>query len=251
MTAKVTVLGCSGTYPANGNACSSYLVDDGRSQLLLDAGNGSLARLTQVVDITDIDGVVLSHLHPDHFVDLVAMAYALRFHPSGPLEVDVWAPAGAEEMLTRHLDDDSKEKFGANVRVHEIGPGTRVSVGDISLQTFDSNHPANAMSVRVEAGGAVVAYSGDTGGSDELVECARDADLFICDATWTNGSGPHPPGLHLTGEEAGRHAARARARRLLITHVSPYESPEQVAAEASAVYDGETLIAEDLQEHVL
>ena len=251
MTVKFTVIGCSGTHPANGRVCSSYLIDDGRTRLLLDAGNGSLANLTRAIDLAELDGVVLSHLHPDHFVDLVAMTYALRFHPQGALQIPVWGPVGTREMLTRHLDPDSRDKLNDNLMVSEVAPGTRVGAGNVIAETFPSNHPAEAMSMRVRAGTSVIAYSGDSGGSDDLVTCARDADLFVCDATWAARSGPRPAGLHLTGEGAGRHAATAGARRLLVTHVSPYEDAQAVAAEAAAVYDGEILVADDLQEHIL
>lgn len=79
----------------------------GDTRLLLDCGNGALANLTRATDLAALDGIFISHLHPDHFVDLVAMAYALRFHPEGPLTVDVWGPDGLQEMVTRHLDQDS------------------------------------------------------------------------------------------------------------------------------------------------
>lgn len=251
MSLQFTVIGSSGTHPAYGRVCSSYLLDDGNHRLLLDAGNGSLSNLTQVLDLTELDGVIISHLHPDHFVDLVSMAYALRFHPSGPLTVPVWGPAGTREMLTRHLDADSRERFDENLRVLEVTPHSRITMAELEVELFPSNHPAGAMSMRVAAGGAVVAYSGDSGGSEALVDCARDADLFVCDATWSVQDGPHPEGLHLTGDGAGRYAARAGAKRLLVTHVGPYADRVQVAAEAAAAFDGETLLADDLQEHVL
>lgn len=245
-------MGCSGTHPAFGRACSSYLVDDDVTRLLLDCGNGSLANLTQVTDLVQLDGVFVSHLHPDHFVDLVAMAYALRFHPAGPLRVNVWGPVGTREMVTRHLDPDSGSRFDDCLVVHEITPGTAIDVGGLGVATWPSNHPAAAMSARVtDAGGTAVAYSGDSGGSDDLVACAEDADLFVCDATWAEATGPYPEGLHLTGADAGRHAQRAGAHRLLVTHVNPYADRHEVAAEASRAYDGVTLLADDLQEYVL
>lgn len=252
MSLRFSIMGCSGTYPAYGRACSSYLVDDGDTRLLLDAGNGSLANLTSTTALTRLDGICISHLHPDHFVDLVAMAYALRFHPDGPLAVDVWGPVGLREMIGRHLDPDSLSKLDGNVQITEITPGDEVTLGALRLQTWPSNHPASAMSVRVTgADGTVIAYSGDSGGSDDLIECARDADLFACDATWSEATGPHPEGLHLTAAQAGDHARRAGAQRLLLTHINPYADRQALAAEASAVYDGETLLSDDLQEYNL
>lgn len=251
MSLNFTVIGCSGTHPAHGRVCSSYLLDDGRTRAVLDLGNGALAKLTTVLDLADLDAVVISHLHPDHFVDVVGLSYALRFHPDGPLSVLAYGPPGLGEMLTRHLDLDSRERFREVIQIAEVEPSDRWQLGSLQVATMPSHHPAAAMSVRVEGGGAVVAYSGDSGGSDELVACAQEADLFACDATWSAAGGPYPDGLHLTGEGAGRHAARARARQLLVTHISPWEDRRRIATEAAAAYGGPTLLADDLQEYTL
>jgi ribonuclease BN (tRNA processing enzyme) len=201
--------------------------------------------------VSTIDAVIISHLHPDHFVDAVSMAYALRFHPDGPQSVDLYGPRGTGEMLTRHLDPESRVRFNENLKVAVVSPGHVIEVGAMNVSLLASNHPAQAMSLRVVTGDRVVAYSGDSGGSDDLVDCARDSDLFVCDATWSAASGPHPVGLHLTGEQAGRFAQHAGAARLLVTHVSPYADRQAVADEAAAEYDGDTLLADDLQEYEL
>lgn len=251
MSLNFTVIGCSGTHPAHGRVCSSYLVDDGRTRAVLDLGNGALSKLTTVLDLVDLDAVVISHLHPDHFVDVVGLSYALRFHPDGPLTVDAYGPQGFGDMVTRHLDLDSRERFNETVRITEVASTDDWAIGSLDVSSVPSHHPAAAMSLRVTGGGAVVAYSGDSGGSDDLVACARDADLFACDATWSAAGGPYPDGLHLTGEDAGRHAARARARQLLVTHISPWEDRRRIATEAAAAYGGPTLLADDLQEYTL
>ena len=251
MNLQLTVIGCSGTYPAGGRVCSSYLVEHGGNRVVFDLGNGALSNLTRRTDLADLGAVVLSHLHPDHFVDVVAMAYALRFHPRGPLQVPLYGPPGTGEMVTRHLDEDSRVRFGENLRIVEGLPGQPFAVGSLDVDVYPSNHPAAARSLRISAGDRVIAYSGDSGGGAELLDCAAGADLFVCDATWSERGGPHPEGLHLTGAGAGRHARSAEVGRLLVTHVSPTEDREQVLTEAADAFDGETLLADDLQELVL
>jgi ribonuclease BN (tRNA processing enzyme) len=85
--------------------------------------------------------------------------------------------------------------------------------------------------------GASFVYSGDTGVCDQLVELARHADVFLCEASWTHAP-DRPPALHLSGTEAGRIAAQAGVRELLLTHIPPWTSREDVISEAKAEFDG-------------
>jgi ribonuclease BN (tRNA processing enzyme) len=103
-------------------------------------------------------------------------------------------------------------------------------------------HPVTAYALRVEAGGRTLAYSGDSGVCHGLVDTARDADLFLSEASFVEGA-PNPPDLHLTGAEAGRTATDARSRRLLLTHIPPWHDPEKVLAEAVGTYDGDVGLA--------
>ncbi len=246
---RLTVLGSSGTHAARGRACSSYLVEAGGTRALLDCGNGSLANLTQVIDVAELDAVVLSHLHVDHCADIFGLYYALRFHPEGPQTVDVYAPKGAHGHLAHMVHGDPE--FGRRCRFREVAAGDVVEVGALTLTLYASAHPVETLASRVEADGQVLAYSGDSGQTPRLHDCARDADLFVCDSSWLAADGPHPPDLHMDGRQAGATAAAANARRLLVTHVFPTVDPESVAAEARTEFGGEVLIADDLEEHRL
>lgn len=245
----VTVLGSSGTYAGRGRACSSYLAVSDDARLLLDCGNGSLANLTRVCDVTDLDAVLISHLHPDHFADLYGLYYALRLHPSGPQSVDVHAPAGALERVSRLLYDDGQ--FGRCLRFQEARAGERLRIGPFDVALHAAAHPIETLASRVTAGGRTLAFTGDSGPTDRLVPAARDADLLISDATWLESEGPHPADLHMSGADAGRLAARAGCARLLVTHVFPTTDPGDVAEEAAAHFDGEVLVAEDMEEYRL
>lgn len=248
---KVTVLGSAGSHPGNGRACSSYLVSAGDHHLLLDCGNGSVTNLMDAVDPADLDAVIISHLHPDHFVDLFGLHYALRFHPQGPKTVDVYAPAGARELMTGLLLGDAADSFNRHLPVHVAAAGDSMDLGPFVVELSAANHPIETLATRVTVDGRVIAYSGDSGATETLVACAERADLFICDSTWLSRDAPFPSGLHMTGTEAGQHASAAGADRLLVTHVFPQRAPDEVAAEAAAVYDGVVLVAVDREEHEL
>ncbi len=249
MTARLTVLGCAGTYPGAERACSSYLVEADGWRLLLDCGNGSLSNLQRRCDVAEVDAVVISHLHPDHFVDLFGLYYALRFHPDGPRSVPVHAPRGAFEHLGLMLDD--LETFGRHCRFSVAAAGDVLELGPFTLRLSAAAHPVETLASRVEVDGRVLAYSADSGPTPGLADTARDADLFIADATWLERQGPLPEALHMTGRQAGRQAAAAGASRLLLSHLFPATDPAEVAAEATEVFDGEVLVATDLLELAL
>jgi ribonuclease BN (tRNA processing enzyme) len=249
VTTSVTVLGCSGTHAGPGVACSSYLITAKGYRLLLDCGNGSLANLQRHIDVADVDAIVISHIHPDHFVDIYGFYYALRFHPDGPLSVPVYAPAGAGDFAAQLLQ--SGETFHEVCRFQAAAAGDRLELGPLHVELFAASHPVETLASRVDTGDEVVAYSADSGPTDALVHCAREADLFMCDASWLERDGPFPEGVHMTGAEAGRTAAAAAARRLLVTHVYPGFDPREVAAEAAEAYTGQVLIAKDHQEYLL
>lgn len=245
----LTVLGSAGTRPGRGQACSSYLLEHDGYRLLLDCGNGSLSNLQHRIDVTDVDAVLISHLHPDHFADVYGLYYALRFHPGGQVSVPVYAPAGARAFIAQLLHDD--EEFDQVCRFQEVAAGDTLGLGPLRVRLFAAEHPVETLAARVEAGATVVAYSADSASSPNLADCARDADLFLCDATWLDRAGPHPDGLHMTGLQAGALAAQAGAARLVLTHLYPGTDPEEVIAEAARAYDGLVLTASDLEEHIL
>jgi ribonuclease BN (tRNA processing enzyme) len=240
---RLTVLGSSGTHPGRDRVCSSYLVEHDGYRLLLDCGNGSLSNLQKVVDVAELDHVLVSHLHPDHFADLYGLYYALRLHPSGALRVPLLAPAGAEAFISRLLPGTD---LAAHLPAMVGSAGQRMELGPFTVELFAAAHPVETLAPRITADGAVLAYSGDSGPTGELVDCAREANAFLCDSSWLEADGPHPPAMHLTGAGAGRIAAQAGANHLICTHVYPRNDPDAVAAEARAAFDGEVLVAHDL-----
>ncbi len=248
---QLRVLGCAGTHPAPDRLCSSYLVESDGYRLLLDCGNGSLTNLQRVCDVADLDAVLLSHLHPDHFADLYGLYYALRFHRDGTQSVPVYAPAGASAHIAQLLPPDSADTFAASCRFHTVAAGDAIELGPLRVTLFAAYHPVETLACRVESEGGVLAYSADSAPTPALADCARDADLFVADCTWLARLGPYPPGTHMTGLQAGAQAAQAGARRLLVTHVFPAYDPVEVAAEAARAYGGQVLVARDLLELTL
>jgi len=245
---KLTVLGSAGTHAGPDRACSSYLVEHDGFHLLMDCGNGSLSNLQKCVDPAAIDAVLLTHLHVDHFGDLYGLYYALRFHPSGPGSIPVYAPPGAQAHLAQLLHGDPEDTFAQVCCFVEARPGDTLDLGPLHLELFAARHPITTLAPRITVGDAVLAYSADSAMTDALIDCARDADVFIADCSWLERMRPLPDGVHMTAKEAGETAKRANVRTLLVSHVYPTTDPAEAAAEATSVCDAEVVIAYDLLE---
>ena len=249
MTLELTVLGCAGTHTGPDRMCSSYLVRSGGYRLLLDCGNGSLSNLQRCCDVSDIDAIIISHRHPDHFADLYGLFYALRFHDRGPLSVPLYAPQGAFEFAAQLID--SPDVFAQTFRLFVARAGDVLELGPLKVTLHEANHPVESLASRVEADGRVLTYTADSGASPSLVHAARDADLLLADATWLERERPLPSGVHMTGLEAGQLATAAAVKRLVITHVYPSTDPAETLAEAAMAFSGPIDAAYDLQEIVL
>ncbi|MDT0166930.1 MBL fold metallo-hydrolase [Actinotalea sp. AC32] len=250
---RLTVVGCSGSFPGPGSAASCYLVQaddaEGRTwSVLLDLGSGALGPLQRVCDPAALDLVGLSHLHPDHVADVSGLYVYLRYRPDGvrrrgPLPVH--GPFGTASRLADQYGLEPGESMADQLTVHAWQPGSPVRVGPLELTPVAVEHPVPAYGVRVSGPSdedpsrtVVLAYSGDTDVCDGLTPLAAGADLFLCEAAFVEGRDDAVRGIHLTGRRAGLAATAAGAARLLLTHVPAWNEPGVAAAEAADVFDG-------------
>jgi ribonuclease BN (tRNA processing enzyme) len=239
---KLTIVGCSGSVPGPDSAASSYLVEQDGFRILLDLGSGAFGALQRHLDPADLDAVVLSHLHADHCLDLTAMVVHRRHGAPEPLpRIPVLGPGGTHDRLHAAYGPAEHRDLRDVFSVAAVQPGER-ELGPFRLRFERVNHPVETYAIRVSAAGRTLAYSGDTGVSPGLVAAAAGADALLCEASVTDGR-PHPPDLHLTGQEAGEHAAAAGVGRLLVTHVPPWTDAPVVAEAAAKAFGGPTDLA--------
>jgi ribonuclease BN (tRNA processing enzyme) len=239
---RITVLGCSGSVTGPDSPASGYLLTaDGAPPLVIDFGGGVLGSLQRQADPSSVQ-VLLSHLHADHCLDLPGLFVWRRYHPKAPKDralmygpADTWARlAQASSPFGGEVDD-----FSDIFEVRHWTDGEPVSFGSLTVLPRLVAHPTEAYGMRItDTSGAVLAYSGDTGVCDQLVDLARGADVFLCEASWTHAPAERPPHLHLSGTEAGQMAARAGVGELLLTHIPPWTSREDVITEAKAEFHG-------------
>ncbi len=246
---RLTVVGCSGSFAGPESAASSYLVRteaDGRTwNLLLDLGSGALGSLQRHVPPDDLDAVVLSHLHPDHCVDLCGLYVTRRYRPAGRLEgrLAVFGPSGTAEWLTKMYHGVEPGGMESEFDVTPVAHGATFTVGPFSVTAFLVNHPVEAYGYRVEADGEVLAFTGDTDDCPALDDLLRGADLALMDAAFVDGR-DEVEGVHLSGSRAATAAARAGGvGRLVLTHVPAWNDPEVCRAQAAAVWPGEVELA--------
>jgi ribonuclease BN (tRNA processing enzyme) len=246
---RLTVVGCAGSFPAPASAASCYLLeaDDetGRTwRIVLDLGNGALGPLQSHIGLAELDAVLVTHLHPDHCLDLCGLYVAYTYNPSGrrPERLPVYGPVGTFERLERAYGEHERGSLAVAFDVKELDDGTPLQIGPFRVLPRRVQHPVVAYGVRVEAGRASLAYSGDTDACDNLVELARDVDLLLAEASFVEGR-DLARGIHLTGHRAGQTGQEAAARRLVLTHIPVWTDPAVVAAEAREVYSGPVEVA--------
>lgn len=239
---QLTVLGCAGTFPGPDSPCSSYLLEHDGFRLVLDMGAGSLGQLQKHIGLLDVDAIYISHLHADHCIDLVAYSYARRYHPDGlPPRLPVYGPAGTGGRICSAFENPPINGLIDVFDFHEVPIGS-MTIGPFHVTSARTNHPVECHALRFSAQGRSLVYSADTGVCDALVELARDADLFLCESSWEDKSA-NPPDVHLSGREAGEHAARAGAKRLLLTHLVAWSDAEVIRREAAGAYRGQLDVA--------
>ncbi|MGW1137985.1 MBL fold metallo-hydrolase [Streptomyces zhihengii] len=241
---KLTVVGCSGSFPSADSACSSYLVEADGFRLLLDMGNGALGELQRHCGLYDLDAIFLSHLHADHCIDMCGYFVARYYRHEGGRcpAIPVYGPEGTEQRLvTAYADTPTASAMSEVFDFHTLKPGS-FEIGPFSVRTERMAHPVETYAIRVEHGGRSLTYSGDTGISATLDELAAGTDLYLCEASFVHGK-EDIPDLHLNGREAGASARTAGAGRLVLTHIPPWTDGARNLADAREVYTGPAEIA--------
>ncbi len=255
---RVTVLGKSPSWQDAAGACSGYLVQQGDLTLLLDCGNGVFSKLRPVCDYVDVDAVLITHMHADHFLDLVPFSYALRYAPrqqpvavggwpgtANPARPQLYVPRGAPEVLRRVVGCwGSGDLVDRAFAVREYDADDEVALGPLTLRFCEVPHYVRTHAVEIATGGSRFTFGADCRPNHALVRFARDTDVLMIEATLPRPERDGARG-HLTAREAGEHGRRAAAHRLILTHYSDELDPELTRAEAADSYGGPVELARD------
>jgi ribonuclease BN (tRNA processing enzyme) len=257
---ELTILGGSAAAPNPGDASSGYLVTSDGTALLLDCGSGVVSRLREQVDVHALTAVVISHLHSDHTLDLVALRYALKYAPrpngndgdSAPIPLHL--PPGGLDFLARlaavfAVGSEAPENFWGEVFApREYGPyldsPEPLLIGLLALRFAPMAHyiPVWAIRIADERSGRVLTYSADTGPQGGLAAFAAGSDLLLCEATLLYQSIGQDPAHygHLTAAEAGQIATKAGVAHLVLTHMWDELGFDRYLADAREAFAGPT-----------
>jgi len=227
---RLTVLGRWSPYPPAEGACPGYLVEAAGQRILIDCGTGVLANLQRVASVFDLSALVITHLHPDHVLDLFVLKQALEFGrlPEVAPPLRFFGPPEAMNTLPAWMGEESGAAFRERFNFLPIVGGTAARIGPLVLRFGATAHTVPCFAVRVEAEGRVLTYSADTGPSPVVGALADGADL--------------------SARQAAQIAAQADARRLLLTHffTPAGDYAEEAKAAAAKEFGGQILIAKEL-----
>lgn len=231
MAMTLTVLGRCGSYPGPGEACSGYLLQADGTTVWIDAGSGTLANLQRHVGLREIDALVLSHEHPDHWTDLTGFYVACRYYLRRD-HVPVFAPASLRE-LAYYRDEPIDWRV--------VADGESATVGSMTLAFSRTDHPPETLAVRVDGGGRSFAYSADTGPGWSFDRFGDGIDLALCEATFLREH--EGKTHHLSARQAGEMARKAGVSRLVLTHLQPGTDPERSKAEGTEAFGADVDVA--------
>ena len=254
---NLTIVGCSGSTSGPDSAASCYLVQAPYAgsvfSLVLDFGPGAFGALYSHLHPSQVDAIALSHLHPDHCLDLCAYYVGATYSTPGAqwAKRPLYAPVGAADRLSLAynaptldgVEPPAGEPMLSHFEHHTWQPVQ--TIGPFTVETAPVAHPVETYAVRVEEngpGGGTLVYSGDTGPTESLTALAAGADLLLVEAAFMDRA-DNRPALHLCGREAAEIGQRAGVGRVLLTHIPPWHDREAVLAEATPHFSGPVSLA--------
>jgi len=249
---RITVLGKSPSWPDAGGACSGYLVQDGDTCALIDCGSGVFSKLRTVCDYAGVDAIVVSHMHADHFIDLIPFACALTYAPRdecGRPRLQL-PPGGSKQLdaLARGAGHSGELIAGA-FEVREYDPASAVTIGSLRVRFQPVPHFISTFAIEVVCAAQPerrFTFGADHRATDALDDFAAATDLLMLEATLAQPeAGPEGARGHLTAAQAGALATRCGAQRLVLTHISDELDAEWALTQARDAFDGPLDIARE------
>lgn len=249
---RLTILGGSAAGPNTGQGCSGALVEVESTRLVVDLGPGTLPELRRHADFRTLDAVVVSHLHLDHVLDVLALRFALAYNPSPPpRRLPLWLPPGGRDFLRRAAlafttVDKNDAFFGEVFAVDEYDPAASLTVGAARVRFAPTVHPVPCWAIRVDPidGGAGLAYTADTGPTADLSSLVTGASVLLAEATSPgDASEAAADRQHLTATEAARLAATTGVSTLVLTHIWEEHGAESSRWQAAEAFGGRIEIA--------
>lgn len=238
---KLVVLGGASAGPNTGQGCSGYLVEDGETRIVLDLGPGTLLELRRHTDFRTLDAVVLTHLHIDHMLDVIALCWALAHNPvRPPRPMPLWLPPGGTQLFTAlsvafAAHSDAGNAFERVFEMHEYDPDGALTIGQLQLTFTPTMHYLPCWAIRVSGpSGRDLVYTGDAGPGSGLERFATGAHTLVGESMLLERGGGQYGGS--TAAEVARVAVAAGVEILVITHLWEERGIERYREQAAVVF---------------
>ena len=230
---SITVLGCSGSYAAVGEACSGYLVRSASTTLWVDCGPGTLANLQEYCTLADLDAILVSHHHPDHCGELPVVYNAAKYY-EGIDRLAVICTADVRRVTDAfHYASDSSDLFDWQI----VADRSSTVVGDIEITFSRTDHPVETLAMCFRHDGRSILYTSDTGRDWSLAALGEAPDVVVGEGTLVDAT-DSPLVPHVSCRWLATEANKIGAGRLVVTHVPPGSDRAQHQAEAAEVFNG-------------
>ncbi|MFG1878017.1 MBL fold metallo-hydrolase [Sphaerisporangium sp. NPDC049003] len=231
----LTVLGCQTPYPRPDEPCSGYLLRAEKSTIWIDAGSGTFAELQLHVQLQDINAIWISHLHPDHYSDLLSAWNAYANTPSLPQPL-VFGPPGWRQRVEAMLGQPGAlDEVFTPLELHDR---YLTRVGPVELRAYQVEHSVPTFALQAQHRDRLFAYSADSGPCPQLVDLAQGANLLLIEA----GASKSQP-YHCTAEDVGDIATAAQVSGVMLTHLAPELDREQASTRVQARFTGTVDVA--------
>ncbi|MGL4606525.1 MAG: MBL fold metallo-hydrolase [Eubacteriaceae bacterium] len=228
---KLTVLGNTGPYPSPGGACSGYLLEHEGDSIILDFGNGAFANFLKDRKVEDIQCIICSHLHPDHFSDVFVLRYALEIkNLSVPLYIPNEPPLEVASMFYKHI-----------YKIKIISEEKIIKIGNLEVSFKEMRHPVVDYAIKITDGKKTFLYTGDTAYTKELETFAEGVDVMLCDTAFIDD---RKSPVHLSVEEACEIANKAKVKTLILTHFNPFGNKHEYYKKGKSIFKGTLLVSE-------
>lgn len=245
---KITVLGTSAAYPGTSEACTGFLLQTAGLNIVIDMGTGTLGNLQKHIDLRDVNAILISHMHADHFFDLIPYRYALQYGLDYDIsrgKIDLFLPPEGRKTLNTVVSPYSEsETFFEDVfTMHEYVPNNPIMYHDIWLEFIPVQHFIPCYGLILKSEGKIISYSSDTGPCESLDEIAKDADFFICHAGACLINGKVSEYGHMAPSIAGEIARKSGTKRLILSHLWPECDEQTTISAASATFGKDVELA--------
>jgi ribonuclease BN (tRNA processing enzyme) len=230
----------SAPYPRPDEPCSGYLLQGGGANVLVDVGGGTVAALQHYLNLEDLHAVWISHLHADHFADMPMLYYAFAYSEQPMRKIPVLGPVGWAKRVEDFVKSASEHHMSNFFQVVELKDRGIAEIGDLRIQARAVQHGVTAFGMTARLGDRSLAYTGDSGPCDALVELAKGVRILVSEV---GTDLVEIPSVHCSPEEAALTAQHAGVARLVLTHLAQDLAPEAAVERAGELYHGPIEVA--------